>query len=117
MPEHTLTLLHISDLHFRTSDKSEWRRQRVLGEAWDRNIDSLLKDGRFDLVCFTGDVAFAGKLVEYDQATSFFDELLKRLGLGLERLFVIPGNHDIDRDTCRSAWERLRANLPQSDKR
>ncbi|MFZ4526304.1 MAG: SUMF1/EgtB/PvdO family nonheme iron enzyme, partial [Chlorobium sp.] len=29
-------------------------------------------------------------------ATQFFDALLKAAGLGKERLFIVPGNHDVD---------------------
>lgn len=38
-----------------------WRRRRVLGEAWLKNLEVISGRGRaVDLVCFTGDVAFAG---------------------------------------------------------
>ncbi len=60
MTEHTLTLLHLSDLHVRAAERSSWRRRRVLGKAWADNLDRLCEDGSYDLVCFTGDVAFAG---------------------------------------------------------
>ncbi|MCG8458912.1 MAG: metallophosphoesterase [Holophagales bacterium] len=51
-----LRILHISDLHARGDRENErWRRRRVLGDAWEENLETLLQDGGFDLVCFTGD--------------------------------------------------------------
>jgi len=52
---------------------------------------------RPDLVFATGDVAFAGQANEYASATKFFDELLAAANLKRSQLFVIPGNHDVDR--------------------
>ncbi len=95
MGEHTLTLLHLSDLH--QDATTSWRRRRVLGDAWKRNLDEMAGEGGSDLVCFTGDAAFSGQPAEYQRATVFFEEVLERLGLGWERFFPVPGNHDIDR--------------------
>ncbi len=109
MAEFAFRVLHISDLHASPSDA--WRRERVLGEAWDKNLDELRAEGDFDLVCFTGDVATAGAAPEYDLATRFVDELLARVGLPRERFFVVPGNHDVERGVERERWARVRAQL------
>ena len=116
MTEHTLTLLHLSDLHVRAAERSSWRRRRVLGKAWADNLDRLCKDGSYDLVCFTGDVAFAGQPEEYGRATEFFAAVLNRLGLGWDRFFPIPGNHDIDRKIAKASWKRLREKLPRASR-
>ncbi len=86
-----------------------WRRQRVLGDAWKSNLDELLaEDGPFDLVCFTGDVAHSGQPGEYAQASGFIRDLLNHVQLPMERLFVVPGNHDVDRNVGLAAWKALR---------
>ena len=109
MNEWKVRILHISDLHERGPRESEpFRRRRVLGEAWKKNLDALLEDGRIDLVCFTGDVADWGKPEEYGPATDFIDALLRHLSLPIERLFLVPGNHDIDRKKGENAWAELR---------
>jgi calcineurin-like phosphoesterase family protein len=117
MGEWKLRILHISDLHERGSREGEpFRRRRVLGKAWERNLDELLKDGPLDLVCFTGDVADWGKADEYGPATDFIKALLTRLSLPLDRLFLVPGNHDIDRKSGESAWEELRGSKDKKGK-
>ncbi|KYF79793.1 hypothetical protein BE11_23900 [Sorangium cellulosum] len=104
-----MRILHVSDLHERgPREREHWRRRRVLGEAWERNLDEISRGGAIDLVCFTGDVADWGTPGEYEAATAFFERLLARLRLGAERLFVIPGNHDIMRPVEEDAWKALR---------
>ena len=92
----TLTWLHISDLHFRASQSydSNIMLSALLEDVKERISDDGLQP---DLIAVTGDVAFAGKAKEYDMARQFFDRLLDITGLGKDRLFLVPGNHDVDR--------------------
>jgi tetratricopeptide (TPR) repeat protein/predicted phosphodiesterase len=46
----------------------------------------------------TGDIAHSGQEKEYELATTFFDALIAAAGVEKRNLFVIPGNHDVDRD-------------------
>ena len=109
MTDVRLRLLHLSDLHARAGREAEpWRRRRVLGPAWEDNLDALTEDGPIDLVCFTGDAADWGRREEFAEADAFLATLLDRLGLPRDRLFVVPGNHDIDRSIHPKAWEHLR---------
>ncbi|MCL6591482.1 MAG: metallophosphoesterase [Firmicutes bacterium] len=92
-----LTILHISDLHIKDGDS--YARDVVLKAL----IDSIayFKDQKRkpDLIAVTGDIAHSGK--EYGLQTSkFFDDLLVAAGLTKERLFIVPGNHDVDKDEC-----------------
>ena len=107
-----LTWLHISDIHFHP--KTEWRGSAArdalleyLKDIYDRK-ESWLPD----LIFCTGDIAF-GQTKEsplpdqYEQARAFFEALLMvcgRNGLSLpkERLFVVPGNHDVNRNSINS---------------
>lgn len=106
---YKLRILHISDLHDRGSrERFRWRQREVLGDSFLRCLDGLLKDGRIDIVCFTGDAAYSGSEDEYAEATAFFHALLTRLGLELRHLFLVPGNHDIKRSVEPEAWQTLR---------
>ena len=71
----------------------QWRRRRVLGDAWKRNLDTLLaEEGAMHFVFFTGDAAQSGKPEEYDDVRDFFGDLSQETGTGLERFFVVPGS-------------------------
>lgn len=108
----SLRILHISDLHHRgAAEKEPWRRDVVLGDAWRSNLARLSADAPIDVVCFTGDVAFSGKRHEYEGATAFVLELLELLQLGRERLFIVPGNHDVDRERNVREYRELRASV------
>jgi predicted MPP superfamily phosphohydrolase len=107
-----ITWLHISDIHF--YPKTEWRDSTTrsgfltyLKDAFDRN-DSL----RPDLIFCTGDIAYgetgwSSLINQYGQAQKFFDELLHVCGRGgkplsKDRLFVVPGNHDVNRENINA---------------
>lgn len=51
---------------------------------------------RPDLVFLTGDIAFSGQEEEYKFAEDFVHKLCTAIDLPLERLCIVPGNHDID---------------------
>jgi predicted MPP superfamily phosphohydrolase len=101
-PGRTITWLHLSDLHLRRA--TEFNSQIV------RN--SLLMDLRRsrqdnnpapDLILFSGDLAFSGTAPEYELAAAFLDELLTVTGVDKRRLFLVPGNHDVDRQAITVA--------------
>lgn len=91
-----VTWLHISDFHIRSGDPYD---RDVVLRSMVTSVKALRARGRVpDLIFATGDIAHSGKPAEYDLATAFFDALLAAAGLERQRLFVIPGNHDVDRD-------------------
>jgi tetratricopeptide (TPR) repeat protein/predicted phosphodiesterase len=91
-----VTWLHVSDFHIHAGDPYD---QNVVLKALVASVRRMReKDGRApDLIFATGDIAFSGKSAEYELATRFFDELLDAANVEREHLFVIPGNHDVDR--------------------
>jgi predicted MPP superfamily phosphohydrolase len=92
-------LLHISDLHVKSGQ--EFDRSVVLDPLIDR-VEQDIADGiQPEIVVVTGDVGFSGKEAEYQKAKAFFDELLARMKLSQDRLFIVPGNHDVDRSKYR----------------
>jgi calcineurin-like phosphoesterase family protein len=92
-----LRWLHLSDLHLGSED----------GYGHDIVLQALVaafRDGgtlaarRPDVVFCTGDVAQSGRKEQYGAAGRFFDALSGATGVPFERIFVVPGNHDLDRD-------------------
>lgn len=95
-----MLLLHISDIHFRAPDcvnpaldADRPFRTRMVQDVRTR-ADAL---GPVDAILIGGDIAFKGHPQEYQAAFTWFNELAEACGCPLERVFVIPGNHDVDR--------------------
>lgn len=101
-----VTWLHISDLHVRSGDSYD---RDVVFRALVRSVKRFReRDGRVpDLVFATGDIAYSGKADEYAVASEFFDELLDAAGLSRRQLYVVPGNHDVNRDVGRQLLREL----------
>src|ERR1700681_2632672 len=115
--EHRLRILHLSDLHERVA--LEWmdekRKAKVrLSEATRRQVldDSNFLEviekeiGQVDLVCFTGDAADWGLPGEFKKATGRLDGILKASSTARDRLFLVPGNHDVQRKKAEQSWEQ-----------
>ena len=93
---HTITWLHLSDLHLSTSHKYN---QAFILESLLRDITERIANDRIEpnFIVVSGDIAYAGQAKEYELAGAFFDKLLRITGLSKDKLFLVPGNHDIDR--------------------
>ncbi|WP_211441232.1 metallophosphoesterase [Collimonas humicola] len=95
-----MLLLHISDIHFRAPDclnpaldPERPYRTRMLQDVRAR----AGKLGAVGAILVGGDIAFKGDPREYEVAFAWLKELAEASGCPLERVFVIPGNHDVDR--------------------
>ncbi|WNG50497.1 metallophosphoesterase [Archangium minus] len=99
-----MLILHISDIHFRhpvcnsSIDPDRPYRTHLLRDARER----AKKLGPVGAILVTGDIAFQGAAAEYDAAFTWLRELANACGCPLERVFVVPGNHDVDRSVIRS---------------
>lgn len=95
-----VTWLHVSDFHFTSTTGYERNvLQDKLLECIKREYDS--RKHRPDLIFVTGDIAQSGKESEYHRATEYFDKLLEATHCTRDRLFVVPGNHDVDQEVAR----------------
>ncbi len=94
MKDKIFRSLHLSDLHISTSDQFN---ASVVHKAF---IERLKMDKELglhpEIVAITGDIALIGIQAEYKSTKVFLDELLDCLGLPQERLFVVPGSHDVN---------------------
>ncbi|MBF0536732.1 MAG: metallophosphoesterase [Nitrospirae bacterium] len=94
-----ITILHLSDLHM---EKSNLTKPEVVMKALFEDLKRLRnnEDLKPDLVFFTGDLVKDGsKDEEFKRAKEeFITPLMKTLGLSEDCFFLVPGNHDIDRD-------------------
>jgi len=94
----TFQILHISDLHINDAKEDKFDRSVVLEPLIKRVKEDQDKNNFHpEIIVVTGDIAFKGIKAEYDLAKVFFDDLLAALDLENNRLFVVPGNHDVNR--------------------
>lgn len=86
--------LHISDLHFNDCDMStELLREELIKFLKFHNIQC-------DYVFCTGDIRTANANPNdfTDEAVQFLKDLCTAVDVPMDRLFIVPGNHDINRD-------------------
>ena len=94
-----LQILHISDPHINT--KEHFDRSVVLDPLIERVKTDMRSGFQPEIVVVTGDIAATGIKDEYELAERFFKDLRSALELSVERLFIVPGNHDVDRKRYR----------------
>lgn len=108
--EEPVRFLHISDLHLRPKRGKRYDQDRVL-----RGLIEFLRRDRadfpLDLIFVTGDLAYSGKPEEYELVAQLLSALVAETGVPVERVFVVPGNHDVDREVGQ--W--LLRTLPSDD--
>ena len=107
-----LRLLHITDLHLTPKSKFEAAdfkledekvRHHLIGDVCSSFISRLEKklgsESNYpNAILVTGDLVEKGgkNKGEFEIATSFLAELAGRLNVLHKRVFVVPGNHDVD---------------------
>jgi predicted MPP superfamily phosphohydrolase len=100
-----LLLLHISDIHFKepvclSQDQDPDRpiRTRVARDMRNK-LDEMGKD--LDGILVGGDIAFKAHPDEYRAAKEWLLELAALGGCSDKRIYVVPGNHDVNRGHIR----------------
>src|SRR5579871_2900678 len=100
MDETLFGWIHISDIHFGHGDAGYgWDQELVMG-ALRRDIAARPAPVRVDAIFVTGDIAFSGagrSPDEYAKAKKWLLEAGHAAGVGPESIFLVPGNHDVDR--------------------
>ena len=99
MQRPPMLLLNIADIHFNhpicntEMDPDRPYRSELVRDVRER-VRSL---GRVDAILVGGDIAFHGLPEEYQAAFAWLRELVDAAGCPVERILVVPGNHDVDR--------------------
>ena len=110
--QHQLRWLHLSDFHLKSNEK--WSQDVVL-KSLLTDISNRFTDGKpLDFLFLTGDLAFSGQHEEYLVVEDFLDQLLSATGVPANRLLMVPGNHDIDRNVEEDAFAGARITLKNS---
>lgn len=95
--------LHLSDFH---TGKDNYGQIKLYGYILEHIKKNKEKGNIPDAVFITGDVANKGLLDEYNM---FSNDFLLPLSVLLEdtKIYIVPGNHDLDRTQCIRAAKTL----------
>ncbi|NUQ74429.1 MAG: metallophosphoesterase [Polyangiaceae bacterium] len=101
--------IHISDIHMGHGDAGYGWDQRLVLEELKRDIGRQLKaqpEPAVDAIFVTGDIANTGagrRPNEYEDAAAWLSAVGQAAGVTSDRIFVVPGNHDVDRGADKDA--------------
>jgi len=99
-----IEILHLSDLHWSKTHQAD---RKIVIDALIRDLIRQRDDGSVkpDLIVFSGDLAQSGDEPDhFESAYNFLlSPALSLFGLSEQSLFIAPGNHDISRESVRSA--------------
>lgn len=99
-----MLLLHISDIHFRSPDciDRNYDPDRPYRTRMLQDVQALVVElGPVGAILLGGDIAFKGASDEYQTAMAWIGELVSAARCPVERVFTVPGNHDVDRELIR----------------
>lgn len=119
-----IKIIHLSDMHISSSEDPNHIRLR------EKLINSVKKFGTdADVVVFTGDLVDRYDVKAFDKGKEFLEKLMQKLELSMDRLIIVPGNHDMMRGTqiesiigdgrfkndeeCEGNWRFLRTRMDE----
>lgn len=98
-----MLLLHVSDIHFnhpqcahQDTDPDRHYREAMLDDISEQ-VERL---GEVSAILVGGDIAYKGDPAEFKHASAWLLELAEVTGCPTSRIFVVPGNHDVNRQVC-----------------
>lgn len=91
----TAVILHLSDIHIKTSQDPILRRGPLIAAC----LNPTLPSASHVFIVVSGDVAFSGEIAQYDLAKNFLKgiqaDIKKETAIPVSFL-IVPGNHDCD---------------------
>ena len=97
----TLNIIHLSDLHI---DAESFSETDAMTDALCKKLSEFLEQRRidyFDLLIISGDLVNRGSS-SYGLVSKVLDKIRFTAGIEPNRIFFVPGNHDVDRNQCNT---------------
>jgi 3',5'-cyclic AMP phosphodiesterase CpdA len=96
--------LHLSDIHTGHKDASHRWDQALVLDVLRKDIAERISQGvpRPDALLVTGDIVFSGAADQYEAAKTWLLDIAKQSSLDKAQLFLVPGNHDVDRSVDKA---------------
>lgn len=102
-----IRILHMSDIHFKNTDEEK----NIIGKLCE---DIKQKNWNIDLFIISGDLLNCGgkgfediDFAFLEFGCNFIDRLKKNLNIEEDRIFICPGNHDIDQNLVNKYVNKL----------
>lgn len=89
-----ISILHLSDLHFKETNVAQDIVLDTLVKTIEESVNPKYK---INVIIITGDIAYSGKRKEYLNAKDTIDKIARICKIKNNRIFIVPGNHDVDR--------------------
>jgi predicted phosphodiesterase len=73
--------------------------QNIIHNAFIEDLERQLEKNNIQpsFIFFTGDVAYTASPEDYELAEKFFERLCNTINFDKRQLFIVPGNHDVNR--------------------
>lgn len=105
-----MRIVHISDIHLSSSNSTAFKHFYL--KALLDDLRFMNQENKIDIICLTGDLLDKGGMsfkIDGNRYRYFIDEfwlpISKALSLGNDKLFFIPGNHDLNEGSIDSFVE------------
>jgi hypothetical protein len=96
--QRTRRLLHLSDLHFATTDQATIFYAQLAADLRQQGVVDHL-----DALVVSGDLVNRADPKEYEAARYFLEQLMTGFNLAPRQLVLVPGNHDVSWDLSMAA--------------
>lgn len=107
-----IKILHLSDLHFTESSTS----QDIICHSLYNKIKEMFSAGaKPNIIIITGDIVFSGKQKEYEKAKEYIDSIAQICEIKEGNIFIVPGNHDVDRGKIKPGHIKWWYNFPNEE--
>ena len=106
-----IAIVHLSDIHVKTAGDFILTRASAIAST----VKNIAPCADVHMLAVTGDVAFSGKINEYQLAAPFLQSIateLQEAGVSF-MWFFLPGNHDIDVDNQPDTRDALISHVRQ----
>lgn len=105
MKKEKIVFLHLSDIHFRSPGAGDpYDLDKDLRNELTIDAERVVQDiGGLTGILISGDIAFSGAKKDFETALNWLEELCRRLGCPPSDVYMVPGNHDVDRGLIDSS--------------
>lgn len=114
-----LKLLHLSDIHFRNFQNHKFLDlDKDIQRELEIDLAELKSEyNKIDIILIGGDIAYSGKVEEYEAADKWIKKICSITGCDEENVLTVPGNHDIDRDRVNAIVKDVHQKFKESPDR